>query len=404
MLICFSHTTRLTSSPLMGEDKGEGDPVLERPLTPTLSREGRGKALSTRRSTSRIVHRIAASSIQRVPGPNLRGWFWIALSSWLFLSVNGEIFAAGAPSQPTSIFASYGGELGYQAPIWVAHELKLFAKQGIRTELVRIAGGSRSMQTLLSNSIQVSQSAGVAPIQVTLAGGDFVIIATSTNRPTVSILAHPKTVNKPQDLAGKTVGLVGRGEMNEFFFLNALKKWGVDPKRVTFIAIPGSQPRLTAVAAGTIDATILAPPFTFEAEKYHLKLLADFTSGSDPFPQSGLVVRKEYLRANRATVKRLLMAYAEAIHVIRTDPERTLPIMKKYMRIEDGGIARRSYDYYAKLFSQPPLTEEKGIGLVLEFLATQPGFASAKNARAADFFDNSLLIELQKERYFSHFE
>ena len=44
--------------------------------------------------------------------------------------------------------ASYGGELGYQAPLWVAYDMKLFAKQGIGFELIRIAGGSRSMSAL----------------------------------------------------------------------------------------------------------------------------------------------------------------------------------------------------------------------------------------------------------------
>lgn len=189
--------------------------------------------------------------------------------------------------------------------------------------------------------------------------------------------------------------------MNEFFFLNALKKWGVDPKTVTFVAIPGSQPRLVAVAAGTIDATVLGPPFTFEAEKLSLKTLMDFSGESEPFPQSGLVVRKEFLRSNRESVKRTLMAYAEAIHTIKVDPEKSLPIMKKYMRIHDDQITKRSYDYYSKLFSQPPLTEERGIALVLEFLSSQPGLATAKNAKPGDFFDSSLLMELQQEGYFS---
>jgi ABC-type nitrate/sulfonate/bicarbonate transport system substrate-binding protein len=310
---------------------------------------------------------------------------------------SSSAFAAQSGAAPTKIMASYGGELGYQAPLWVAHELKFFAKQGITSELIRIAGGSRSMAALLANATHVSQSAGVAPVQATLAGGDVVIIGTSTNRPTVSIVAQPKTIKRPQDLVGKTVGLVGRGEMNEFFFLNALESWGIDPKSVTFLAIPGSQPRLTSVATGNIDATILAPPFTFEAEKLRLTTLADFTTGSDPFPQSGLVVRREYLRANRDTVKRMLVAYVEAIHVLKTDAEKSTAIMKKYMRITDEEVAKRSYEYYAKLFSQPPLTEEKGVGLVLKFLATQPGFSNARNAKAGDFFDNSLLQELQRE-------
>jgi ABC-type nitrate/sulfonate/bicarbonate transport system substrate-binding protein len=327
------------------------------------------------------------------------------IALWLFSIVAvvllSETFAAQSSAPSTKIMASYGGELGYQAPLWMAHDLKLFAKQGISSELIRIAGGSRSMAALFANATQVSQSAGVSPVQVDLAGGDAVIVATSTNRATVSIVAQPKTIKKPQDLVGRSVGLVGRGEMNEFFFLTALERWGIDPKSVTILTIPGSQPRLVAVAAGTIDATVLAPPFTFEAEKFNLNTLADFATGSEPFPQSGLVVRKEYLRNNRDTVKRMLMAYGEAIHILKTDSERSTAIMKKYMRITDDIIAKRSYEYYSKLFSQPPLTEEKGVAVVLKFLATQSGMANAKNAKTEDFFDNSVVQELQREGFFA---
>ena len=309
--------------------------------------------------------------------------------------------AQAAQSAPaTKITVGYGGELGYQAPIWVAHELKFFAKHGMSSELVRIAGGARSTAALLSDALQLSQSAGVAPVQANLVGGDLVIIATSTNRPTVSVVGQPKTVKQPQDLIGKKVGLVGLGDMNTFFFFNALERWGIDPKSVTILSIPGTQPRLAAVVAGAIDATVLAPPFSFEAEKYNLTQLANFATGTDPFPQSGLVVRKELVRGNRDLVKRMLMAYVEAIHVLKTDAEKSLPIMKKYMRITDDGIAKRSYEYYSKLFSMPPLTDAKAINVVLSFLASQ-GTANAKTARPEEFFDNSLLTELQREGFFA---
>ena len=314
-----------------------------------------------------------------------------------------NVLFAGQAGLPTKITAGYGGELGYQAPLWIAHELKFFAKHGMTSELVRIAGGARSTAALLANALQLSQSAGVAPVQANLAGGDLVIIATSTNRPTVSIVGQPKTVKKPQDLVGKTVGLVGPGEMNTFFFLSALERWGIDPKSVTVLAIPGTQPRLAAVVAGTIDATVLAPPFSFEAEKYNLTPLADFATGSDAFPQSGLVVRKDLLRSNRDLVKRMLTAYVEAIHILKTDSEKSLPIMKKYMRITDDVIAKRSYEYYSKLFSMPPVTDEKGVAVVLKFLATQ-GMANAKNAKPEEFFDNSLLQELRTEGLFARLQ
>jgi ABC-type nitrate/sulfonate/bicarbonate transport system substrate-binding protein len=335
-----------------------------------------------------------------VKGKGLVSGIFVAfLGGFAIFAQLGLLFAA--QSGPTKITVGYGGELGYQAPIWIAHDLKLFAKHGMTSELVRIAGGARSTAALLSDALQLSQSAGVAPVQANLAGGDLVIIATSTNRPTVSIVGQPKTVKKPQDLIGKKVGLVGLGEMNTFFFFNALERWGIDPKSVTILSIPGTQPRLAAIIAGAIDATVLAPPFSFEAEKYNLTQLANFAAGTDPFPQSGLVVRKELLRSNRDLVKRMLMAYVEAIHTLKTDEEKSLPIMKKYMRITDDGIAKRSYEYYSKLFSMPPFTDEKGVGAVLKFLATQPGSASAKNAKPEEFFDNSLMQELQREGFFA---
>lgn len=320
--------------------------------------------------------------------------------------ITHSLALAAQSSKPgAKIVASYGGELGYQAPMWVAHDLKLFAKQGISAEIVRIAGGARSMSALLANATQVSQSAGVSLVQANLAGGDLVMVATSTNRPTVSIVGQPKTVKRPQDLAGKTVGLEGgRGGMDEFLFLSVLERWGIDPKSITYLAITGPHSRVLAVAGGTIDVAIIAPPFTFEAEKLHLTTLAELTTSPEPFPQSGLMVRKEYLRNNRDTVKRILMAYAEAIHVLKTDAEKSVAIMKKYMRIEDDAVARLSYDYFAKVFSDPPLTEAKGVAAVLRFLATQPGFAAVKNARPEEFFDNSLLLELQREGYFARLQ
>jgi hypothetical protein len=90
--------------------------------------------------------------------------------------------------------------------------------------------------------------------------------------------------------------------------------------------------------------------------------------------------------------------------VLKTDAGLSLPIMKKYMRITDEAIAKRSYEYYSKLFSFPPLTDAKAIDVVRKFLATQPGGAGAKSAKAEEFFDNSLVQELAKEGFFGRLQ
>ena len=46
-------------------------------------------------------------------------------------------------------------------PFWIAHELKLFEKYGLETELVYISG-SRPIQAMLGSSVDVSQVCGAA--------------------------------------------------------------------------------------------------------------------------------------------------------------------------------------------------------------------------------------------------
>jgi NAD-dependent DNA ligase len=79
----------------------------------------------------------------------------------------------------------------------------------------------------------------------------------------------------------------------------------------------------------------------------------------------------------------MLMAYVEAVHVLKTDVERSLPIMKKYMRITDEVIAKRSYDIIPSVF-QPPLTEEKASAWCLNS-GDATRLRECQNARAEDF-------------------
>ena len=137
---------------------------------------------------------------------------------WLFAIVSvvalSQTFAAQSSAPGTKIMASYGGELGYQAPLWMAHDLKLFAKQGISSELIRIAGGSRSMAALFANATQVSQSAGVSPVQVDLAGGDAVIVATF-DQPRHGEHRGPAQDDKEAPGLGRPVGGAGRARRDE---------------------------------------------------------------------------------------------------------------------------------------------------------------------------------------------
>jgi hypothetical protein len=55
-------------------------------------------------------------------------------------------------AQPNeNIVVAYSGVSGFQGPLWTFSELKLFPKYNLNPAIVLIAGGTQSMQALLSN-------------------------------------------------------------------------------------------------------------------------------------------------------------------------------------------------------------------------------------------------------------
>lgn len=167
---------------------------------------------------------------------------------------------------------SYGGFAGYQVPIWVTKELGLLDKYKIQADLVMMPGSSRQMQALLGGSIQFSQIDATAPVTAYLQGANLVIVAGALNKFPFSFVARPE-IRKPADLIGKKIGVVNFGGQNELSVLMALKEWNIPRAAVNIIPAGPTDSRLLALNTKALDATVLAPPQTIQAEKQGLRTL-----------------------------------------------------------------------------------------------------------------------------------
>jgi ABC-type nitrate/sulfonate/bicarbonate transport system substrate-binding protein len=178
----------------------------------------------------------------------------------------------------------------------------------------------------------------------------------------------------------------------------ALREWGLKQQEVN-VMIGGDAPtRLLSLTVGNIDATILSPPHLTKAVKAGYRVLADMGEMRANFSQSTVYVRRGYLRENRDIVKRFLKAYSEAVHVIKTDRDRTIKIFSRRMRLDDAEILRETYDYYAPRFSSPPRVNMAGIKDTVDFYAqTNP---EMRGRKPEEFVDHSILDALDKEGFF----
>jgi NitT/TauT family transport system substrate-binding protein len=296
------------------------------------------------------------------------------------------------------VVVDYGGLSGFQGASWVAKDLKIFDKHGLDVDVIMITGGARSVATLLSNSTQFGTGSGTAPLLATARGSDIKLIAASYNKFPYAFIVKPE-IRSPKDLRGKKISILNYGGSNDLALQLALKEWGIKQQEAVMIIGGDAPTRLAALMTGSIDATILSPPQLTKAVQAGYRVLADMGDMSANFTQSSLYLKGSYLRENRDRAKRFLRAYAEAVHVIKTDRERTSKVFAKRMRIDEPEMLKSTYDYFAPRFSFPPRVDLAGVRDTLRFYAEQQN-PELKNRNPEEFVDHSLMDELEKEGFF----
>ena len=295
------------------------------------------------------------------------------------------------------LIADYGGHAGFQSATWVGKDLKIFEKHGLDVEIIMITGAARSVAALLGNSTHFSTGSATGPLAAAVRGSDVKVIAASYNKFPYAFVVKPD-IRNPNDLRGKRVNILNYGGSNDLALQLALREWGMKLADVQ-VVIGGDAPtRLGALMAGRMDATILSPPHLTMAMKAGYRVLADMGEMSANFTQSSLYVKGSALKEHRDRVKRFLRAYAESIHVIKTDRERTMKVFAHRMRVDDPETVRSTYEYFAPRFSLPPRVNLNGVRDTLNFYAEQN--ADFKNRKPDEFVDHSLLDELEKEGFF----
>jgi ABC-type nitrate/sulfonate/bicarbonate transport system substrate-binding protein len=304
---------------------------------------------------------------------------------------------AGAAAQ--EFLTAYGGFAGFQAPIWAAKDLGLFAKYGLNGEVVMVPGSTREIQALLGGSVHFAQVDAVTTINAISQGADLVIISGSLNTFPFSFVAQ-KEIRKPQDLAAKKIGIVGFGGANELAIVLALKEWNVPRQSVTLVQAGGAANRLVALSAKALDATVLAYPELGEAVRMGMNVLGHMRDmKTAAFPMNAIVVRRAFLDKSRDVVKRFQQAYAEATYQFLNSKEKAISVLTKRLQQKNPKAVEETYQYVATSFSFPTRVSHQGLRNTLEMVAQRN--PSGKTDLSLDkILDESTLDELEREGFF----
>ena len=292
-------------------------------------------------------------------------------------------------------FATIGQGAG---PMMVTWKARLFHKHGLDIGPPRIMGGAKGVvRGLMAGEIQFGNLAAPAPLRANLMGeADLVFLTGGINQQ--FILGRPG-INRREELAGKKIGFVGDGGLNDAlvkFVIAKLSAAGIAGLREQTVPAGGDQ-ELKALLSGQCDAIVSTPPESIAAHRHGCNYLIDFSEYGLNYALGGIAARRDYIEQNPEITRQFIKAYVEGMHRYRTDREFTVGVQAEYSGIADRTVAEETYDLTQPGMPPVPYPVVASLQKLLDFMATE--FPEAKNADARRFVDDRFIRALEENGF-----
>jgi len=177
-----------------------------------------------------------------------------------------------------------------------------------------------------------------------------------------------------------------------------LKRSGLELGRdLQVVNAGGATEQLAMLGQGLADAAFFTPPAAMRARDLGLRELVRLVDENIPFATASIGANRAYAERNPEVVKSFLRAYAEGLHVAKTDPALAKAALSKYARLDDPAILDESYAFTAPVWpTGVPYPSLEAVQALLDLQDT-PG---ARTAKAEDFVEPRYLRELEEAGFF----
>jgi NitT/TauT family transport system substrate-binding protein len=316
---------------------------------------------------------------------------WQKWTRWVFsailacgLHMPPQSFAAEAPGLRV-VYNALGGSM---APVWVAQELGLFAKHGLKHQLSYLAA-TTAVQAMVGGTEEIGL-VGNQAVDVALEGADTVYVASTVSRFIFHLYGDP-SIKSVNDLKGKVVAATQPSASTDYAMRMVLRRFGLVPDKDVKILYAGSMPALLSMLkSGNAVAGLMAAPTIFQAQELGLRPILNVTDLNIPFVFVGVATTRKVIQQKPDAVTRFLRAYSESIATIRRDKETALQAMGKFLKTDNRRALEGIYADYGDAFPRVPLMSREAVQAVLD-VAKNP---RAQQMKPEEFYDNSFVQKL----------
>jgi len=307
--------------------------------------------------------RISAGDIGRILRRD--GLLSLALFVCLLRPAGAEEAKLAIPGQNVLFLSQY-----------IAADEKLWAKQGLNTQVLNIIGIG-SMNAVISGSADFSMSSGPSITRANAKGQKLVALLTAISESGQSIVirkdvadaAHfnPKgsLAERGKILKGRTFAIGAVGAIPDIVLKVVAKDAGLSPNDVVIAAMQPPE-FMAAFASKQIDGFANSPPFVEQVVLNGTGVrISDSRIGEpkefSPVSAALLLSRADFCPAHKTVCEKMVHGIYEATQIIRNDKATALKVMKAHFGTYDDKVLEAAYETVRAMTADKPITTPKDL-------------------------------------------
>jgi hypothetical protein len=280
----------------------------------------------------------------------------------------------------------------WQSTAWLGAAAGVFKNRSIDMSLPAIAvGGPQAADSVILGDCEFAHTGALPVAEEVLKGRDIVILATPTSEFPNSFVMTRKDITQLAQLNGKKVGVLSETGQTSVAARITIEKAGVTAAYLPLIKFDRIY---AALAAGEIDAGALPIDLRFSGEVRY---------GWNAFPidefgtPSIFATTRKLIASDRALVMSVMQGFVETIHLFKTRPDIVVPLLQRYLNIDDRKSAEALYAFHVPVFRKSPRPSFPGMQTLRKFLVAK--YPAAASLKESDIADSSFIDELERDGF-----
>jgi ABC-type nitrate/sulfonate/bicarbonate transport system substrate-binding protein len=252
-------------------------------------------------------------------------------------------------------------------------------------------GGPEAAAGLSRGDWEFAHTGTVPVAEEVLKCRDIVILATPTSVFSMSFVMTGEEITQLAQLGGRKVGVLTETGQTSVAVRLTVEKAGAT---ATYLPLTTFDRIYAALASGEIDAGALPIDLRFTGQARY---------GWNAFPISSFdtpsifATTRQLIASNRELVMNVIQGFVETIHLFKTRPDIVVPLLQRYLKIEDRKAAEELHAFHVPVFQKVPRPSFPGMQPLRDFLAAK--YPAAVSLKESDIADSSFIDELERSGF-----